>query len=560
MRAIGASKIALSTLSSQNLWRQSGRLEGDGNTSPEIFKVQDRKDTGYILSPTHEEEVTRLVGNIINSYKELPLRLYQITRKYRDEARPRQGLLRTREFLMKDLYTFDSNLEDALYTYRMVENAYRAFFNEFKLPYLVAKASSGTMGGDLSHEYHFVSGKGEDNLITCASCDFVVNEEIFVPQYSTHKSLGNGRGDQRTQQLLEFVSELRPSNQFYQQWFAFSAKENVLVQAILPTKAGLEAVGVYLSEEPQANTQKVQELLPELDMSAATGISLETAKEMVEACAKPVRVYRVYDRTIRPLSELLPELVSSTQNLSNDDKVPHSVIRQMKQPVNIGLNTLLSLEVQQSNGSLPRLTRVSPGEKCTHCGEGHFRVQTAVEVGHTFHLGTRYSQVLDATIAGNPGQISDKSGGAHDDHSAHRIPMQMGCHGIGVSRLVAAVADVRSDSKGLSWPRVMAPFDSIVIPSPKISTEDQSKVYDILSGIPGSLEIHIDTVLDDRQKDMSWKLKDADMTGYPVLVVMGRGWINDGNICEVQCRRLGVKKDVHLEELRDYVSKLLEQL
>ena len=178
MGRLGASKVSLSSLSSEELWQRSGRLD-KGRTS-ELLRLEDRKGAKYILSPTHEEEITNVVANAVHSYKELPLRLYQVSRKYRDETRPRQGLLRGREFLMKDLYTFDVNEEQARRTYEDVRQAYVAFLEELRLPYLVAQADSGNMGGDLSHEYHFASSHGEDTVISCNACEFSINEELYV--------------------------------------------------------------------------------------------------------------------------------------------------------------------------------------------------------------------------------------------------------------------------------------------------------------------------------------------------------------------------------------------
>ncbi|KAK7970211.1 prolyl-tRNA synthetase [Apiospora saccharicola] len=177
MLSVGASKVSLSSLSSQALWERTNRLDAYG---PELFRLTDRKDAPLILAPTHEEEITSLVSKLVTSYKNLPLRLYQIGRKYRDELRPRQGVLRSREFVMKDLYTFDASVEAALESYAEVRAAYSQLFDELKIPYVVAEASSGDIGGDLSHEYHLHSSMGEDMVISCNSCSYVANEELAV--------------------------------------------------------------------------------------------------------------------------------------------------------------------------------------------------------------------------------------------------------------------------------------------------------------------------------------------------------------------------------------------
>lgn len=192
MSSLGASKLSLSSITTEALWKKSGRYSANS----ELLRLKDRRDSGFLLSPTHEEEITSLVAGLVHSYKDLPLRLYQTGRKYRDERRPRGGLLRAKEFLMKDLYTFDFSSENALETYKSVRTAYTNLFDEFKIPYLVAEADSGNMGGKLSHEYHFASDKGEDNVWSCNSCSYVANEELV------EKSIGDAPPPSNEQPLV----------------------------------------------------------------------------------------------------------------------------------------------------------------------------------------------------------------------------------------------------------------------------------------------------------------------------------------------------------------------
>ncbi|MCJ1308106.1 hypothetical protein MMC25_001758 [Agyrium rufum] len=382
MRGLGASKVSLSSLSSESLWQKSGRLADKS----ELFRLEDRKGAKYLLSPTHEEEITSLVGDIVSSYKELPLRLYQVTRKYRDELRPRGGLLRSREFLMKDLYTFDHTTDSALTTYHAVREAYSAFFREFKVPFLVAEADSGNIGGDLSHEFHFPATNGEDNIVSCDRCSYVSNEEKATK---------------------------RPD----------------------PS-----------SSEPDNNA-------------------------------------------------------------------------------------------------------VTVGDGCPRCDHGSLQVQPAIEIGHTFFLGTRYSDLLDARI------MTPTAGTAPE-------PIQMGCHGIGISRMIAAVPEMLADEKGLRWPKVMAPFEVVIVPAAG-NEDDAQSLYDTLNlaGTVGSEpENTIDAIIDNRQKEFVWKLKDADLVGYPIIVVLGRAWAKDRR-CEVQCRALGIKKvEIDKEDVLETVSGLLARL
>lgn len=462
MESIGASKTSLSSITTEELWKQSGRY----SSNSELLRLKDRKDSGFLLSPTHEEEITALVASMVHSYKDLPLRLYQTGRKYRDERRPRQGLLRAKEFMMKDLYTFDSTVEAGLETYKSVREAYKNLFDELKLPYLVADADSGNMGGKLSHEYHFVSPKGEDNVWSCSSCAYVANEELVEKK----------------------TPDIPPNNNTPLTFTGISVDRKTAVAITLPRPADLaptasptwDQIGTY------ANLHALKKATPD-SIELDTGIESHT------------------------LATLLPKTTSS---------------------ITITDRTL-------SQTSTHDLTPTLPGAACPHCATGTLDSQKAIEVGHTFHLGTRYSEPLKAYVS-VPSSAKE----------TEWVPMQMGCHGIGVSRLMAAIASLLADAKGLQWPRAVAPFEVAVLVGPGAEEGQGEEVYDVLAG---------DVVLDDRAKSLGWKLKDADLIGYPVVVVMGRGWKERG-VLEMQCRRLGVKKDVQFSEVKREVEALLEQL
>lgn len=376
MNSVGACKVSLSNLSSIELWEKSGRWNADRT---EFFKLHDRKEAGYLLAPTHEEEITQLLADAVHSYKDLPLRLYQVGKKYRDELRPRGGLLRMREFVMKDLYTFDNNRESAVATYESVRKAYDNFFGEFKLPFIVAKADSGSIGGEFSHEYHYASPKGEDEVHSCNTCGHIVN------------------------------------------------------------------------------------------------------------------------------GELLSQQESSTA--------------------------------------------------CPSCEKGVLTSQKTIELGHTFFLGTKYSEPLNARVMHATGTNTKKPIEKSSENPGTAI--EMGCYGIGISRLIATMADLLADDTGLNWPKVIAPFTVAIIP--KAGFEDDALVlHDIFGTLPA--QTYVDTVIDDRPgKALGWKLNDADLIGYPVLVVLGRGWENERK-AEVQCRQLGIKQEVDMVDLTAFVRELLAKL
>lgn len=483
MQQVGALKVSLSSISSQALWEKTNRLEGYGQ---ELFKFNDRKETGYILAPTHEEEITSFFSSHL-SYKNLPLRIYQIGRKYRDELRPRHGLLRSREFVMKDLYTFDADVETALQTYSEVRAAYARLFDELKLPYLVAEASSGDIGGDLSHEYHLPSSVGEDSVISCDSCSYVANEELAVAKPD----------------LSQDAEEVKRT------WYGITKDRKTLVAVDFATRSNNTFSSI--------NTHAVKSIVPELDTS------IDDARPWLDSPGKHG-------------DEDLKTIYLIDQSYGHGGKEPASSVSEADKIIRRHPETGKSLN----------LLRIQDGDSCAQCESGKLRVQKAVELGHTFHLGTRYSEPLNAQVRLRENVM---------------VPMQMGCHGIGVSRIIGAVADHLADEKGLNWPRAIAPYEVIVIGGRRATDDDVNLVYDHLAKHEaGENGQPLEVVLDDRSETFAWKMNDADAVGYPVIVLLGRGWGDGEKACEVQCRRLSVKESVSLDELPVYINKLLSQL
>ncbi|KAM0794595.1 hypothetical protein BDR22DRAFT_922496 [Usnea florida] len=538
MLQLGASKLSLSTFSSEDLWEKTGRLQASSSeasaNSSQLFKLQDRKGGKYLLSPTHEEEITSLIGMIVKSYKELPLRLYQISRKYRDEPRPRQGLLRTREFLMKDLYTFDATTEQALQTYQTVRQTYHAFFSELKLPFLTAEASSGEIGGSLSHEYHFPSKKGEDNLVICSHCNHVVNEELAESRVSR---------SYRTSKIRDegFSGDVKFQNSDPNKpWVGISRDRNALVQVFLPREIEVPAASGKRFRVTEINPYAIKRMFTDIDLGVDSPYELFEASR---ATPKEARIIRFVDmRYVLQGSFTVAPNVSSV--MSGDVSIP-------VEDRFFGADDMVDF------------VRIETGDSCPNCSEGTLKIESAVELGHTFHLGTRYSTPLELIIDADPSQKDSqqeiKSLSSQSVTRSDRMPVQMGCHGIGVSRLIAAVADSLADAKGLNWPRVMAPFEAIIVPTKGLESEAPN-VYDLLTASKDCPpQPPIDAILDDRERNFGWKLKDADMIGYPVIVILGRDWRKERR-CEVQCRRLTVKESVSADDLQSYVEQLLEQL
>lgn len=492
-----------------------------------MFKFQDRKETGYLLAPTHEEEITSLVANTVKSYKDLPVRLHQISRKYRDELRPRHGLLRGREFLMKDLYTFDTNVKNALATYEQVKAAYVRLFDELKIPYLVAEADSGDMGGDLSHEFHFPIKQGEDHVISCKSCDYVANEELAVAALSTSKATDDRPWTFASQEEDVKVSDANT----FTVWRGISRDRNTLINVWHVKKS---------SNGREVNTHAVKNVVSDIDpgVESAALVWARTLETMAEAGGDIPAVPKI----VNLIDHCLPEMVRKSITSGTIDPLWAAT----GPPAALGIE--VSDIVEDSAGKQLNLMRIGDGDSCSRCGTGELKVQKAIELGHTFFLGTRYSEPLKAMITLPAG---------HEDRTPEmgkgevQVPMQMGCHGIGVSRLLAAVAETIVDEKGLNWPSAIAPFEAVIVPT-KGMDEHAVDVYD-------QLAVGIDAVLDDRTKSFPWKMQDADLVGYPIIVVVGRGW-KESQTCEVQCRRLGIKNNVGFDKLKTFVQDLRASL
>ncbi|KAF4549410.1 Proline--tRNA ligase-like protein [Elsinoe fawcettii] len=474
----------MSSISSEALWQQSGRLQGKDS---ELFHFQDRKDMKLLLSPTHEEEITAIVASSVNSYKDLPLRLYQISRKYRDEQRPRQGLLRGREFLMKDLYTFDTTQESSRATYDEVRSAYDRIFKQLGVPFLTAAADSGSMGGKISHEYHYPSAGGEDSIIQCRNCKDTRNEEVAVNHVT------NVRPDpvDDAEQVTKWQTITKDRKTLVQVWFpkAFSN----------PTSSGTNTINAFA----------VKAALPELELD--TGIE------------DPQQLLR-NDDTMDRLVLLDPRISSHLADISNARVI-----------------------VAKSGNSPILLTNTQSGDLCTQCNEGQIDIIPAIEVGHTFNLGTRYSKPFKLQVRAKTNRLVD---------------VQMGCHGIGVSRLIAAIASVKADERGLNWPTVIAPFSVVVIPTKgkdEHSMDAASSVHTAISeGWNGDSKFMPDIAVDDRDKPFGWKLRDAELIGYPIVIIVGESYEKNGTV-ELQCRQLGLKeKEVLLDAstLQDLFSAL----
>lgn len=461
---------------------------------------------------------------------------------------------------MKDLYTFDLDVPHALQTYHAVCNAYRALFDELKVPYLVAEANSGDMGGNLSHEFHFPTPVGEDHIISCRNCDYVANEELAECSPATDL---DGAQRQTWSFLSDAASTQSSTTPFdtFTVWRGITQDRSTLVNVWVP----LTSSSTTKFKRPDVNTHAVKIVVPDLDPSVDDAVRVwdETFRKTSSTAysagslSGPPRVINLIDQCL-PISIL-------------DTMFPGPVSYPVLPPGLLNTTLVTSTTVfQDQTGNALNLLRIHEGDRCPRCHQDSLTVSKAIELGHTFFLGTRYSEPLEATVTIPTNLV--KTEYLSPDHpkdstqstfkAQTQVPVQMGCHGIGISRMIGAVAETLVDKKGLNWPRVIAPYEIVVVPA-KGRENEAIAVYDMLAGIspqpPGSHNTGLDLVLDDRDHAFSWKMHDADLVGYPVIVIVGKRWDAE-KACEVQCRRLDIKKSIPVEELPQFINSLLSRL
>ena len=498
---------------------------------------------------------------------------------------------------MKDLYTFDASETEAIETYKNVREAYSAFFDELKIPYLVAEAHSGNIGGETSHEFHFPNAKGEDSILSCSECDYLVNEELakdeidirarraqrLVNKVPTEglalaRAVLDNDPDQSREAFNEDMNSLG-----CRIWYGVTADRATLVEAILPHLVKVTNLSGTFSHwrETEACTNSIKSMFPNIDLSIENPVEAfkrssyddEPTKAATRDPRKPRSVLQIIDHRVtkRALNRY-----DSTAQASDGF---YRYIPGAKENVRPG-----------AIKDMTSIVKIAARDPCPKCFTGAVKKTKAIELGHTFHLGTRYSKPLDACFIpvsqqseltakvtseaqsriSNPTlrgmKKTQPSKTATDFLAATKTPLQMGCHGIGISRMIAAVADTLADVKGLNWPRVMAPFEVVIVPR----DEHKDRIYDVYNSLvfptPESThkasslrEESFDVIIDDRKQSFVWKLNDADLIGYPIIIVLGKRYGRE-QICEIQCRRLSVKEDVPIGILKARASELLRQL
>jgi len=507
MNAIGAQEVQFPALLPRDIYDVSGRWTAYGDN---IFRLKDRKDADYLLGPTHEEMFTLLVKSELSSYRDYPISLYQIQTKYRDEARPRAGLLRAREFVMKDSYSFDLDEAGLQASYDAHRGAYQRIFERLGLDYRIAFAVSGAMGGSASEEFLAPAEYGEDTFVRCSSCDYTANTEAVEirtpepqdPQTTPASEVLDTPHTPTIETLVQLVNTLRD-----QPITAADTLKNVVLKTREPGgKWELLIVGVPGDRE--VDMKRLSGQLEPVEVEVADADLIKTVPGLVPGYIGP-----------QPLADL------GVRYLVDPTVVPGSAwVTGNNEPGKHAANVVRGRDFEPA-GEIGAV-EIRDGDRCGRCG-GELSIARGIEIGHVFQLGRKYADAFSLDAQGPDGEP---------------IRITMGSYGIGVSRAVAAVAEQTLDESGLCWPVSIAPYDIHIVPVGK-GTEQ----LDAATKLADDLEAAGHKVLlDDRDGSAGAKFADADLLGMPTIVVVGKA-LADGNI-EVKDRKTGERRTVALSE------------
>ncbi|MFO0950606.1 MAG: proline--tRNA ligase [Isosphaeraceae bacterium] len=485
MDSAGAQEMLMPALQPVEIWKESGRLDTMRDI---LMQLTISGGAAMALGPTHEEVVTDVVRNLVRSYKQLPMTLYQIQTKFRDEPRPRFGIIRTREFLMKDAYSFDADLAQLNKSYDAMYEAYCRVFDRCGLPYVVVEAESGPIGGDSSHEFMVPSDTGEDSVIQCTGCGYAANVE--KAEIGAGPALAPPDASAPAYEKVE-----TPNKKTIEDVCKFLGVPEASSAKLLVFLADGKPVAALIRGDHEANEAKVRRAF------GATALAPADPATILKATGAPMGF-------LGPVAIKIPLVVDTAVAALKSVVVGGNEVDVHFKGVVPGRDFALDRVLDLRNAG--------EGDPCPRCGK-EMTVRHGIEIGHVFKLGTKYSKAMGATYL--------------DDKGAE-IPIIMGCYGIGVSRLIAAAVESCHDSNGIVWPLSIAPYTAVVVPL----QVQNAAVVEAAEGLARHFEAAgVDVLLDDRDQRPGVKFKDADLVGIPLRVVVGERGLKEGTI-EVKWR------------------------
>ncbi|PJZ51353.1 proline--tRNA ligase [Leptospira adleri] len=504
MNATGALEFDLPILTPSELWEQSGRWSAMGK---EMFRIQDRHDLKYALGPTHEESFSYLVKPLLKSYKDLPINVYQIQTKFRDEIRPRFGVIRSREFIMKDAYSFHIDEASLDETYQAMRIAYRKMFDRCGLKTIPVLADSGSMGGSASEEFMVVSPIGEETLLLCTKCDYSSNSEK-TPLVLEKENILSPPPEKK-----EVATPGKKTIEEVSQFLGLSPKETIKAVAL---KSEKKKILVYLRGDLELNLHKLHSLLRIVDtepMSDSEIRELELVPGFIQPIAPNEKVKVLYDRS---LQKSFPYVVGA----GKEDLHIQGFI----------------LEKEISN--LPEFADVAlarEGDLCPNCNSP-LKAEKGIEVGHIFKLGDKYTKAFGI-------QVLDQNGKART--------LTMGCYGIGVNRTLATVIEQCNDEKGIFWPISIAPFEVTLVSITK-GEEQYAKAEEFYNILKNE---GVEVFWDDRDLGPGFKLKDSELIGFPIRVTIGKKFFENGEV-SIYDRKKDKEESFVFTDFDDFTSRV----
>jgi prolyl-tRNA synthetase len=510
MNRAGAIEVLLPFVQPAELWQESHRWEEYGS---ELARFKDRHQRDCCLGPTHEEVITDIARKEIRSYRQMPLNLYQIQTKFRDEIRPRFGVMRAREFIMKDAYSFDIDERGSDESYQKMVEAYTRIFTRCDLRFKMVEAESGLIGGTFSHEFMVLAETGEETIVSCTRCSYAANIEKAEFRRQVKKDPTHGKGFQKPIQKV-LTPEKRTVEEVTQ--FLHVLPQDLVKTLIFESDRG--CVAALVRGDHEISEKKLRAAWGTENIQLASEETVEEITHAPKGFAGPMGL------SVPLLADLdIQEMVNFVTGANEKDA--HL----------IHMNTGRDFQVSQ----FVDLRKFASGDRCPLCGE-ETRLDKGIEVGHTFKLGTKYSEVMGATFLDDQGREKE---------------IVMGCYGIGLGRTVAAAIEQCYDKDGIVFPMPIAPFQVLVLPvnsKMALLRETADQLYQTL------LENGIEVLYDDREETPGVKFKDADLIGIPLRVTLGeknlkKGWV------EIKKRRTGDVLLVQKEELLSKVKELIDQ-
>ncbi|MFA4905529.1 MAG: proline--tRNA ligase [Candidatus Margulisiibacteriota bacterium] len=505
MDRAGAQEVFMPALLPAELWQETGRW---GIYGKELFRIKDRHDREFCLGPTHEEIITDLVRSQVKSYRQLPLTLYQIQTKFRDEVRPRFGLMRGREFMMKDAYSFHAGEASLEEEYQNMFKTYCRIFDRMGLNYKVVEADSGAIGGGFSQEFMVLADNGEEEIFYCEKCGYAASRESAgVGKYKIVES--------RESKVENRIKEVHtPSQKTIEEVSAFLKvkPEQMIKTLIYETEKG--AVAALVRGDHELNEAKLKKMLGVEDLKLADEKVIEKITKAPVGFAGPVNL-----KGVRILADQAVTLIED--GVTGANKKDHHLMH-----VAYGRDYKAEM-VGDLRFALHRDT-------CPKCEKGHMAVTRGIEVGHIFKLGAKYSEKMKATYL---------------DEGNQEKTLIMGCYGIGVGRTAAAAIEQSNDKDGIIWPMAIAPYLVDIIPANTEEPEQMKVAQDIYKSLGR------DAILDDRPERIGVKLKDADLIGFPVKVIIGKA-LKEGKV-EIKLRKTGEVKLVEVGKAAEEVLKIV---